>query len=130
MTSALVAALAAVSSAAAIGSAAVDAPLPAKFTLKSSTLTRGTAIEKFLGQVTVDEYGSRESAKPYICLLCCVTNLSLPSEYLNIGPGTNQVQIPVTSKHKQPTPTSFLRPRKLTHNPNSSLQKRRKRCLR
>lgn len=123
MTSALVAALAAVSSAAAIGSIAVEAPLPAKFTLKVTTPTPGTALEKYLGQVTVDHYGSRESAKPYICLLCCVTDFSLPLELLNIGPGSNQQQIPVIGKQKQPTPTSFLRPRKLIHNPNYSLQK-------
>lgn len=50
MTSVFVAALAAVSSAAVAG----EAPLPAKFTLKATAPTRGTVLEEYLGQVTVE----------------------------------------------------------------------------
>lgn len=70
MTSVFVAALAAVSSAAVAG----EAPLPAKFTLKATAPTRGTVLEEYLGQVTVDSYGSRESAKSYIYLLVILCN--------------------------------------------------------
>lgn len=63
ITTALVAALAAVPSVfAAPAAALVGVELPNKFTLKVTTPTSGTALEKYLGQITVDSYGSRKSA--------------------------------------------------------------------
>lgn len=68
MTAVLVAALAAVHSVVAAPLAATTTLLPDSFTLKVTTPTSGTALQKYLGQVTVDGYASRKSTTSYICL--------------------------------------------------------------
>ncbi|KAL0633364.1 hypothetical protein Q9L58_007737 [Maublancomyces gigas] len=73
MTAVLAAALTAIPSVIA-APAAVATLLPAKYTLKVSTPTSGTAIQNYLGQITRDDYAG---------------------QFLNIGPGSNQEQIPV-----------------------------------
>lgn len=68
MTAVLVAALAAIPSVIA-APAAVATLLPAKYTLKVSTPgTSATPIQKYLGQVTVDDYAGGKSTKSHICL--------------------------------------------------------------
>lgn len=68
MAAALVAALAAIPSVIAAPSAAVSTSLPGKFTLEVTTPTSGTALQNFLGQVTVDFYASRKSTTSQISL--------------------------------------------------------------
>lgn len=60
VTSILTAALATVSSAATIPSAAVGGPLPTSFNLRVTTATRETALEPYLGLVWNGDYIRRK----------------------------------------------------------------------
>lgn len=77
-TTALLAALATVSSSAAVPSAIITGePLPPKFTLKFTPVTRGSLVDRFQSQIIV---GSSKST----------TNLAIRSCYLPLTPSLPQ----------------------------------------